>query len=152
MQFYHPFSPEIIESAPGRANVLLRIEGEDASRGALVLHGHTDVVPAEASDWSVDPFAAEIIDGMVWGRGAVDMKDMDAMILAVVRSMGRDGWRPLDPSTARVGQRVRRVADSIEGTLSAWLMLDGETLARVVFTGHRNSWVDLISINQLEMA
>lgn len=88
------FSPEIIESAPGRANVLLRIEGEDASRGALVLHGHTDVVPAEASDWSVDPFAAEIIDGMVWGRGAVDMKDMDAMILAVVRSMGRDGWRP----------------------------------------------------------
>jgi acetylornithine deacetylase/succinyl-diaminopimelate desuccinylase-like protein len=88
------FAPEIIESAPGRANVVLRIEGEDPGRGALVLHGHTDVVPAEASDWSVDPFGAEIKDGMVWGRGAVDMKDMDAMILSVVRSMGRDGWRP----------------------------------------------------------
>ncbi|ROR71746.1 M20/M25/M40 family metallo-hydrolase [Bogoriella caseilytica] len=88
------FDPEYIESAPGRANVVLRIAGEDPSRPALVLHGHTDVVPAAADDWSVDPFAAEVKDGMIWGRGAVDMKDMDAMILAVVRDMGRTGWRP----------------------------------------------------------
>jgi acetylornithine deacetylase/succinyl-diaminopimelate desuccinylase-like protein len=59
-----------------------------------VLHGHTDVVPAVAADWRVDPFGGEEIDGMLWGRGAVDMKDMDAMILAVVRDMARRGWRP----------------------------------------------------------
>ncbi|WP_341360814.1 M20/M25/M40 family metallo-hydrolase [Georgenia sp. M64] len=88
------FAPELIESVPGRSSVVLRIPGTDPTRPALVLHGHTDVVPAEAADWSVDPFAAEIRDGLVWGRGAVDMKDMDAMILAVVRDMGRTGWRP----------------------------------------------------------
>ncbi|RPF28116.1 M20/M25/M40 family metallo-hydrolase [Georgenia muralis] len=88
------FAPELIESVPGRSSVVLRIPGTDSTRPALVLHGHTDVVPAEAADWSVDPFAAEIRDGLVWGRGAVDMKDMDAMILAVVRDMGRTGWRP----------------------------------------------------------
>ncbi|KAE8764695.1 M20/M25/M40 family metallo-hydrolase [Georgenia thermotolerans] len=88
------WDPELVESAPGRASVLLRIPGTDPDRGALVVHGHTDVVPAEAADWSVDPFAGEIRDGMVWGRGAVDMKDMDAMILALVRDMGRTGWRP----------------------------------------------------------
>jgi acetylornithine deacetylase/succinyl-diaminopimelate desuccinylase-like protein len=86
--------PELFESEPGRANVVVRLEGEDSSRPALVLHGHLDVVPAQAADWSVDPFAAEEIDGLVWGRGAVDMKDMDAMILAVVRQMAREGRRP----------------------------------------------------------
>ncbi|MBB5475325.1 M20/M25/M40 family metallo-hydrolase [Cellulomonas hominis] len=86
--------PELFESAPGRANVVVRLEGSDRSRPALVLHGHTDVVPAEAKDWKVDPFAGEEFDGMVWGRGAVDMKGMDAMILAVVRQMVREGRRP----------------------------------------------------------
>ncbi|WP_127129254.1 M20/M25/M40 family metallo-hydrolase [Georgenia sp. SYP-B2076] len=88
------WEPELVESEPGRASVLLRIPGTDPARPALVLHGHTDVVPAHAPDWSVDPFAGEVRDGMIWGRGAVDMKDMDAMILAVVRDMGRTGWRP----------------------------------------------------------
>ncbi|MPV35731.1 M20/M25/M40 family metallo-hydrolase [Georgenia subflava] len=88
------WDPELVESAPGRASVLLRIPGTDPTRPALVLHGHTDVVPAAADDWTVDPFAAEVRDGMIWGRGAVDMKDMDAMMLAVVRDMGRTGWRP----------------------------------------------------------
>jgi hypothetical protein len=64
----------------------------------------------------------------------------------------RDGWRPLDPEEAHVGQRVRRAGDTLEGTLSGWLMLDGVTLARVVFTGARNSWVDLVPIGTLEMA
>ncbi|MBD7917042.1 M20/M25/M40 family metallo-hydrolase [Cellulomonas sp. Sa3CUA2] len=86
--------PELFESAPGRANVVVRLEGADASRPALVVHGHLDVVPAHAADWSVDPFAAELRDGLVWGRGAVDMKDMDAMVLAVVRQMVREGRRP----------------------------------------------------------
>ncbi|GAA4726173.1 M20/M25/M40 family metallo-hydrolase [Isoptericola chiayiensis] len=86
--------PQLFESRPGRTSVVARFEGTDPSRDALVLHGHTDVVPAEAADWSVDPFAGEEIDGLLWGRGAVDMKDMDAMILAVVRQMVREGRRP----------------------------------------------------------
>lgn len=87
-------APEYYESAPGRANVVVRLEGEDRTRPALVLHGHLDVVPAQAKDWKIDPFAGEVHDGLVWGRGAVDMKDMDAMILAVVRQMAREGRRP----------------------------------------------------------
>ncbi|MCU1433100.1 MAG: family metallo-hydrolase [Actinotalea sp.] len=86
--------PELFEAAPGRASVVVRLPGADPSRGALVLHGHTDVVPAAAADWTVDPFGGEEIDGLLWGRGAVDMKDMDAMILAVVRQMAREGRRP----------------------------------------------------------
>jgi acetylornithine deacetylase/succinyl-diaminopimelate desuccinylase-like protein len=86
--------PELVESAPGRSSVVVRLPGEDSSRGALVLHGHLDVVPAQASDWQVDPFGGEERDGLLWGRGAVDMKDMDAMILAVVRQMAREGRRP----------------------------------------------------------
>ncbi|KGM14372.1 M20/M25/M40 family metallo-hydrolase [Cellulomonas bogoriensis] len=86
--------PEIFESAPGRASVVVRMPGVDPARPALVLHGHTDVVPAAAEDWTVDPFGGEEIDGLLWGRGAVDMKDMDAMILAVVRQMVREGRRP----------------------------------------------------------
>ncbi|MCF4121261.1 M20/M25/M40 family metallo-hydrolase [Antribacter sp. KLBMP9083] len=86
--------PELFESAPGRASVVVRLEGEDRTRPALVLHGHLDVVPAAAADWSVDPFSGEERDGLLWGRGAVDMKDMDAMILAVVRQMAREGRKP----------------------------------------------------------
>lgn len=84
----------IYESAPNRCNVIARIKGSDASRPGLVVHGHLDVVPANAEDWSVDPFAAEIKDGMIWGRGAVDMKNVDAMILSIVRSWARTGYTP----------------------------------------------------------
>ncbi len=86
--------PEVFESAPRRTNVVVRIPGSDPSLPALVVHGHTDVVPAEASDWSVHPFSGEERDGLLWGRGAVDMKDMDAMILSVVRRMVREGTTP----------------------------------------------------------
>ncbi|WP_380284325.1 M20/M25/M40 family metallo-hydrolase [Kitasatospora purpeofusca] len=86
--------PQIIESAKGRASTVVRIEGEDRSRPGLLIHGHTDVVPANAADWSYDPFSGEIADGCVWGRGAVDMKDMDAMTLAVVRDRLRTGRKP----------------------------------------------------------
>ncbi len=84
----------IYESAPNRCNVIARIKGSDSKRSGLVVHGHLDVVPANADDWSVDPFAAEIRDGMIWGRGAVDMKNVDAMILAIVRSWSRTGFTP----------------------------------------------------------
>ncbi|MEU1417591.1 M20/M25/M40 family metallo-hydrolase [Streptomyces sp. NPDC005731] len=86
--------PQIFESHQGRASTVARIEGEDPSRPALLIHGHTDVVPANADDWTHHPFSGEIADGCVWGRGAVDMKDMDAMTLAVVRDRLRSGRRP----------------------------------------------------------
>lgn len=86
--------PQIFESHPGRASVVARIEGEDRSRPGLLIHGHTDVVPADAADWTHHPFAGEVVDGCVWGRGAVDMKDMDAMTLAVVRDRMRTGRKP----------------------------------------------------------
>ncbi|NLF06253.1 MAG: M20/M25/M40 family metallo-hydrolase, partial [Actinomycetales bacterium] len=72
--------PELFESEPGRANVVVRIPGVDRDRPALVVHGHLDVVPADASEWQVDPFAGIERDGCLWGRGAVDMKDMVAMM------------------------------------------------------------------------
>nr|WP_110945909.1 M20/M25/M40 family metallo-hydrolase [Streptomyces avicenniae] len=86
--------PQIFESHPGRASTVARIEGTDPSRPALLIHGHTDVVPANADDWTHHPFSGEIADGCVWGRGAVDMKDMDAMTLAVIRDRLRSGRRP----------------------------------------------------------
>jgi acetylornithine deacetylase/succinyl-diaminopimelate desuccinylase-like protein len=89
--------PELVESEPGRSSVVVRLEGDPtgtAERGALMVHGHLDVVPADAADWQVDPFAGEERDGCLWGRGAVDMKDMDAMMLAVLRDMVRSGRRP----------------------------------------------------------
>ena len=86
--------PQTFESAPGRVSVVGRVTGWDRQAPALVLHGHLDVVPADDSEWSVDPFGAELRDGMVWGRGAVDMKGMDAMILTVLGRLHRSGQRP----------------------------------------------------------
>ncbi|MET9845478.1 M20/M25/M40 family metallo-hydrolase [Streptomyces ossamyceticus] len=86
--------PTLLERTEGRTNVVARIEGTDPSADALLVHGHLDVVPARAEDWSVHPFSGEIRDGVVWGRGAVDMKNMDAMILAAVRQWARHGVRP----------------------------------------------------------
>jgi len=86
--------PLYVESEPGRASVLLRMEGSDRSRPGLAVHGHLDVVPANSADWQVDPFSAEVRDGCIWGRGAIDMKDMDAMILANVRHLARSGLKP----------------------------------------------------------
>jgi acetylornithine deacetylase/succinyl-diaminopimelate desuccinylase-like protein len=86
--------PTLLESEPGRASVVARIAGADPARPALLIHGHLDVVPADPAEWSVHPFSAEIRDGYLWGRGAVDMKDMDAMTLAVVRDWARAGRRP----------------------------------------------------------
>jgi acetylornithine deacetylase/succinyl-diaminopimelate desuccinylase-like protein len=100
--------PQLFESEPGRASVVVRVEGDErgtAERGALLLHGHLDVVPARAADWTVHPFSGEVTtettddpetpeQEFLWGRGAVDMKDMDAMLLAVVRDLVRRGERP----------------------------------------------------------
>jgi len=85
---------ELIETGPKRFNVVAKIAGSDTSRPGLVVHGHLDVVPANADDWSFDPFSGDIKDGYVLGRGAVDMKDGDAMFLAIARSWARTGYVP----------------------------------------------------------
>jgi acetylornithine deacetylase/succinyl-diaminopimelate desuccinylase-like protein len=86
--------PTVVESEPGRTSVVVRLEGEDRDRPALCVHGHLDVVPANKDDWQVDPFSAELRDDCIWGRGAVDMKDMDAMVLANIRHLARTGTKP----------------------------------------------------------
>lgn len=83
-----------LEAVPGRGNVICRLEGADPTRGALLIHGHVDVVPANAAEWTVDPFSGAIQDGYVWGRGAVDMKDMVAMTVAVAREFKSTGYVP----------------------------------------------------------
>ncbi|MGX1694799.1 M20/M25/M40 family metallo-hydrolase [Microbacterium keratanolyticum] len=86
--------PSYFEPVPRRTNVMARVPGRNRDKPALVVHGHLDVVPAMAEDWSVDPFAGIVRDGMLWGRGAVDMKNMDAMILTAVADLLRAGEQP----------------------------------------------------------
>jgi acetylornithine deacetylase/succinyl-diaminopimelate desuccinylase-like protein len=125
------YEPVLLESAPGRANVVARVQGRDESAPALLLHGHLDVVPAASADWSVPPFAGEVRDGVLWGRGAVDMKNADAVMLAVVREWARTGWRPArdvvlaftadEEDTAEAGARwlVEQRPDLFEGCTEA---------------------------------
>ena len=89
------YQVEYVESgAPGRGNVFARLNGADSSRGALLIHGHLDVVPAEPAEWSVHPFSGAIEDGYVWGRGAVDMKDIVGMMIVTARQFRRAGVVP----------------------------------------------------------
>lgn len=124
------YAPTYLESSPGRANVILRIPGRDPSLGAVMLHGHLDVVPAVASDWQVHPLSGEERDGMLWGRGAVDMKGMDAMILAFALDLA---------TTGRVPERdvvVAFLADEEAGGLygSHWLVKEHRELFEGVTT------------------
>jgi acetylornithine deacetylase/succinyl-diaminopimelate desuccinylase-like protein len=109
--------PVLLERTPGRANVVARIEGADPARPALLLHGHLDVVPAEPADWSVHPFSGEVRDGELWGRGAVDMKNAVAVLVAVARGLARTGRRPArDVVLAFTADEEDSAADG-----SAWL-------------------------------
>ena len=89
-------SPQLFESEPGRVTVVARVTGRagTATADALVMHGHTDVVPADPTNWSVDPFAGVVKDGMLWGRGAVDMKNMDAMMVTALDEILSSGREP----------------------------------------------------------
>ena len=90
--------PVVLESEPGRTTLVAHLDGAEPARtDALLVHGHLDVVPADAADWTHDPFSGEIADDCIWGRGAIDMKDMDAMILSVVRDRLRTGRPPARP-------------------------------------------------------
>jgi acetylornithine deacetylase/succinyl-diaminopimelate desuccinylase-like protein len=84
---------ELFEAAKGRTSLVAHW-GDPSANDRLLVHGHLDVVPAARADWKVDPFAAEVMDGYVWGRGAVDMKDFDAAVLSVVRARARAGALP----------------------------------------------------------
>ncbi|GAA1209501.1 M20/M25/M40 family metallo-hydrolase [Rhodoglobus aureus] len=94
---------QYFDAATGRTTVVAHVEGSydtessaphAKERPALILHGHTDVVPADPKNWSVDPFGGEIRDGLLWGRGAVDMKNMDAMIITALGDILGAGKRP----------------------------------------------------------
>ena len=150
--------PVLLESAPGRANVVARVEGVAAPtdpRGALLLHGHLDVVPADPAAWAVHPFAGEVRDGVLWGRGAVDMKNADAVLLALVGQWAREGRRPRrdlvlaftadEEDTAEFGARylVERHAELFAGCTEAV----GESGA---FTFHAGSGQRLYPIASAE--
>jgi acetylornithine deacetylase/succinyl-diaminopimelate desuccinylase-like protein len=157
------YQPIVLESAPGRASTVVRIAGADRSAAGLLIHGHLDVVPAAAADWSFDPFSGEIRDGAIWGRGALDMKDMDAMMLAVARGFARDGVQPTqdlvlafvadeeDTGEYGAGFLVREHADLFEGVTTgigesggyAMHLPDGSRLYPIA-TGERGSaWMNL---------
>ncbi|KAA2265665.1 M20/M25/M40 family metallo-hydrolase [Solihabitans fulvus] len=86
--------PVLLEREPGRTNVVARLTGSEPGLDALLVQAHLDVVPADPTEWSVSPFSGEVRDGYVWGRGAVDMKDMVAMVLSVLHRWAREGRRP----------------------------------------------------------
>lgn len=85
---------ELVEPRPGRGSVVARIPGRDRTRGALVVHAHLDVVPVDGQEWEHPPFGAEIHDGWLYGRGAVDMKNFAGTVLAVARHFAREGIVP----------------------------------------------------------
>src|SRR3989475_11519126 len=82
------------EPVPGRSSLVLRIEGSDPKAPSLHFMGHTDVVPVTPSGWRHDPFGGELIDGEVWGRGAIDMLDTTASMAVAVRRLLVSGFRP----------------------------------------------------------
>ena len=82
------------EPTPGRASFVARIPGTDPDAPSLCLMGHTDVVPVNAAGWTHDPFGGELIEGEVWGRGAVDMLNLTASMAVVFRSLVRRRFRP----------------------------------------------------------
>jgi acetylornithine deacetylase/succinyl-diaminopimelate desuccinylase-like protein len=88
------YETTLVEPVPGRASVIARLAGSDPDAGALVAHAHLDVVPVEVENWTYPPFGAEIHDGILYGRGAVDMKDFAGMLLAIARAFRREGIVP----------------------------------------------------------
>jgi acetylornithine deacetylase/succinyl-diaminopimelate desuccinylase-like protein len=92
---------EQFESLPGRGSVVARIEGSDPTAPTLCLMGHTDVVPVNPAGWSRDPFGGELVDGEVWGRGAIDMLNVTASMAVAFRQLARSGWKPKGTLIAR---------------------------------------------------
>src|SRR5829696_5341005 len=85
---------EQFESRPGRGSIVARIEGSDPTAPTLCLMGHTDVVPVNPAGWSRDPFGGELIDGVVWGRGAVDMLNLTSSMAVATKRLADGGFTP----------------------------------------------------------
>ncbi len=85
---------ERFEPTPGRVSLVTRIEGTDPNAPKLCLMGHTDVVPVNPDGWTNDPFGGEVINGEVWGRGAVDMLNITSSMAVAFRSLATSGFRP----------------------------------------------------------
>jgi len=85
---------ERYEPTPGRTSLVARLEGSDPDAPTLCLMGHTDVVPVSAAGWSREPFGGELINGEIWGRGAVDMLNLTASMAVALRHLAASGWRP----------------------------------------------------------
>jgi len=85
---------ERYEPSPGRTSLVARIEGSRPEAPTLLLMGHTDVVPANAERWQRDPFGGELVEGEVWGRGAVDMLNLTASMAVATRRLAASGFRP----------------------------------------------------------
>ncbi|MDT0328729.1 M20/M25/M40 family metallo-hydrolase [Nocardiopsis lambiniae] len=146
-------APVVLESKERRSNVVVRVPGTDPDAPALLVHGHLDVVPADAAAWTVPPFSGEIADCPVtglpalWGRGAVDMKNTIGMVTAVVREWARTGARPRrdivlafvadeeDSSAHGAEFLVRRRPDLFEGCTEAIGEGGGETVHARTATG-----------------
>ena len=88
------FDTQRFEMLPNRSSLVARIEGSDPKAPSLMLMGHTDVVPVNVDGWQRDPFAAELVDDMIWGRGAVDMLNLTSSMAVAVRNVARSGFRP----------------------------------------------------------
>lgn len=95
-EFLEPLGADVqrYEAAPGRVSLISRLDGYNPDAPSLCLMGHTDVVPAQADGWNHDPFGGELIDGEVWGRGAVDMLNITASMAVAFGRLRRDGFRP----------------------------------------------------------
>ena len=87
-------SCERYTSSPGRMSLITRIQGSDPKAPTLLLMGHTDVVPVSPSGWRRDPFAGDLVDGIVWGRGAIDMLNLTTTMAVATRRLATSGWRP----------------------------------------------------------
>ena len=87
------FDCELLAAESGRPNLVARLRGSEPGP-TLCLLGHADTVPADPSEWSFDPWAGDVVDGQVRGRGAQDMKDQVAAEVAAATTLGREGWRP----------------------------------------------------------
>src|SRR3989442_15937854 len=85
---------ERYEASPGRGNLVAKLEGSDPNAPSLLLMGHTDVVPVNPDRWQRDPFAAELVDDEVWGRGAVDMLNLTSSMAVAVGKLARSGFKP----------------------------------------------------------
>jgi acetylornithine deacetylase/succinyl-diaminopimelate desuccinylase-like protein len=122
------YDPQILESAPGRANLVVRAKGNGA-RPPLLLNAHLDTVLAEPDQWTHPPFAAEIHDGILWGRGTVDMKNMAAMSAMVLKLLARTGL-PLERDVI-----FAAVADEENGCKfgSEWLVAEHPELVRAEY-------------------